>query len=181
MILYYILLFFGVRAAQLLWRNQIVTTLGINLSDPSYDSGSESAEFVATLNAAKDSLESGDTNTTIIDSGGNSDGDWIELLDGTLVSWGEYETAIINVDNSIGALYRSATITIPFPRTFTSSPIVPALDCYIEAGTTSAPYWANLKGPGSPISDTSFDCEILGALSRTSDIYFIQWMAIGAV
>lgn len=63
MIFYLLLTFFALRSAQLLYRNRPVEVLGINLSDPSFDSGLESAEHVVTLNSSKTALEDGKGNS----------------------------------------------------------------------------------------------------------------------
>lgn len=67
MIFYLLLTLFAFQAARLLFRNELVTGLGVNLpttgDGEDAGSGAETNEFVVTLNAAKDALEAGDATT----------------------------------------------------------------------------------------------------------------------
>lgn len=60
MIFYLLFAYFAYRACILLYRNELITGMGVNLSDASFDSGSESAEYMITLDSAKGAVESGD-------------------------------------------------------------------------------------------------------------------------
>lgn len=79
---------------------------------------------------------SGDT--SIIESGSNSNGDFIKFYDGTMICWGTGSSRTTSV--AYGALYRSTTVWLNYAQTFSSVPstvIVDAIGQSMMGGTNS--------------------------------------------
>ena len=76
--------------------------------------------------------------TSIIESGSNSNGDFIKFYDGTMICWGTGSSRTTSV--AYGALYRSTTVWLNFAQTFSTTPstvIVDAIGQSMMGGTNS--------------------------------------------
>lgn len=126
MIYYLLLSLFAIRSLQLLCKGRLVNTVGVNLSDGSYDSGSESAPFIATFPdplAALGGIEDGngaDATSQIVTSGSNSDGEWVRLSSGLQICHSGRIKPFESTPGwaGVGSLYYTSLNDWTFPRAF---------------------------------------------------------------
>lgn len=77
------------------------------------------ADIVGTVSQA-----SGTPTGAIIERGGNANGEYLKCADGTMMTWLTSPSSAYAVNLPAGALYRSATISQPFPAAFVGTPAV---------------------------------------------------------
>lgn len=109
----------------------------------------------------------------IIESGSNSNGNWIKYSDGTMVCYGSRSFTNINMTTKWGVVYESATQNLgSFPQTFSQVPDY--VDVHSKGGATVYPETIDATTATS-IGRTYF----WRPLSSTSQSFTIYYYAIG--
>lgn len=127
MILYYIFALLAISAGFHLYRRELLTGLGVNLSNASYDSGSESAQYMVTLNSAKTALEAGDGGAApqnLLDAKANKDSTTLDFA-----ADGNFTAGSMRLTRSGDQVTASIITNIEFSSTSnvtTASNIVPS-------------------------------------------------------
>ena len=109
----------------------------------------------------------------VIDSGSNTNGNYIKYDDGTLICWNEVTTSVAMTDASAG-FYRSGFIS-PFPNfpiTFIARP-----QMFISSQSSGQYITFLLKGY-PPSTTNPNDLRVYGTWSSTQNIIF-SYLAIG--
>lgn len=184
MIFYLLLTLLAAQSLRLLIRGQLVTDLGVNLSNASYDSGSESAPFIATFPdplAALGGIEDGagnDVTNQIVDVGSNSDGRWVEFANGVVfmnVTLNDVGGSWTSSGTSDGDVWASSPAPDqPFPRTVST--------LYYGGAERSAPSPPGIVWAGCRLDDGEQeweDARFYTDRDRGTDAYDIKLFAVG--
>lgn len=90
-----------------------------------YVNGAISGAIVSTYTNNQTSAYSTEYVNGIVESGSNTNGNWIKYIDGTMICYNTISLNNIAVNTANGSMYISSTQTLgSFPQTFTSTPKV---------------------------------------------------------
>lgn len=107
--------------------------------------------------------------TPIVNSGSNSNGNWIMFYDGTQICWRTYTRTGVNSHNDGNGLYRSNHLYITFPRAFIENPVI----------TAGAPSDWKIWVVPNKVKTTSFAINLWKANDAIGGSHIISWQAIG--
>lgn len=107
----------------------------------------------------------------IVESGSNTNGNWIKYSDGTMICWNRVVVTDQTISNAYGSLYQGVR-AFTFPQTFISAPT--GLCNEFKYGNGAS--WGTINGT----TTTDIACRGFDIVSRaTGTNCYIGWMAIG--
>ena len=126
------------------------------------------------INETKEDIEQ--AISSIIESGSNSNGNYVKYSDGTMVCTGKYE-GNVSINNVLGSIYRSATITFNnFAAPFTR---LDSIDFNLIDGQSGNFVWLGTYGDYSPSLTNPGRCVLFSGVSTSSTSTKVSYFAIG--